>query len=130
MSFLNKIQSKLKSNINEEWHVLNDMSQLDEVDEKSKDGLVVLFKHSVTCGISAGAKHRIESEWENLDTPISFYYLDLLAYRPISNAIADRYQVIHQSPQIIVIKDGVAVYDTSHHKISMSDLNDALARVV
>lgn len=107
--------------------MLTDMSQLDEIDELSKNKTVVIFKHSTTCGISAGAKSRLEMDWTSLEGDVAFYYLDLLTYRPISNEIASRYGVRHESPQIIIINGGTASYDTSHHRISVGDLNKALS---
>ncbi|TNF08335.1 MAG: DUF2847 family protein, partial [Bacillota bacterium] len=45
------------------------------------------------------------------------YFLDLLNHRDVSNEIANRFQVVHQSPQLILIKNGVAVYNASHSEI-------------
>ena len=42
------------------------------------------------------------------------YFLDLISYRNVSNAIADEFGVLHQSPQILVVKDGKCIYDDSH----------------
>jgi len=108
------------------WNILNDIQQLDEIDTLSKDRPVVLFKHSTTCGISSGAKYRLETDWDSFPEDAVFYYLDLLSYRPISNEIAERYQVTHQSPQVIIIKDGKAVFNNSHHAINISDLADKI----
>jgi len=105
-----------------DWKVLNNITQLDQIDQASADHPVVLFKHSVTCGISSGAKYRLETDWASFPENAEFYYLDLLAHRPISNEIARRYGVTHQSPQIIVIKDGKAQYDTSHHAINIGSI--------
>lgn len=126
MSILNRIKDSITAAINDNWSDLTNINELDKVDELSKDKPVILFKHSVTCGISSGAKYRLESDWKDLSHDVHFYYLDLLAHRNISNAIAERYNVVHQSPQILIIKDGVSVYDTSHHRISINDVNDAL----
>ncbi len=122
MGFLDRLKASQSAGISD-WDMLTSIDQLDAIDQLSKDKTVVLFKHSTTCGISAGAKTRLESEWSDLNGEIQFYYLDLLSYRPISNEIASRYSVRHESPQIVVIKDGVAVHNSSHHSISISDLN-------
>lgn len=121
MGFLDRLKASQATGV-ESWKTLEDISQLDQIAEDSKNKTVVLFKHSVTCGISAGAKNRLESRWDLVKTDIDFYYLDLLSHRDISNAIADRWGVRHQSPQIVVIKGNKAVYDTSHGSISASDL--------
>ena len=125
MGFLDRLKASQSSGMSD-WKMLTDISQLDEIDQTSKEKTVVIFKHSTTCGISAGAKSRLEMNWTGLEVEIDFYYLDLLSYRPISNEIASRYGVRHESPQIIVINNSKASYDTSHHRISVGDLNKAL----
>ncbi len=114
--------------IHKDWRVLNDLKQLDVIDEESKQTTIVLFKDSTTCGISASVKYRLEGDWAQLDSNVTLYYLDLLSYRPISNAIAERYGVVHQSPQIIIVKGGRAVYNISHHRISVPDLNQNIVK--
>ncbi|MEL6865462.1 MAG: bacillithiol system redox-active protein YtxJ [Bacteroidota bacterium] len=127
MGLLDRMMNR-NSNIHRDWKTIDQLDQLDAIIEQSKDRPVVLFKHSTTCGISAMSKHQLEQRWDFKEEELDFYYLDLLRYRPISNAIADRLSVIHQSPQIILLKDGKAVYSTSHHKISVADLRAAMAR--
>ena len=121
MGFLDRLKASQATGV-ESWKTLEDISQLDQISKDSISKTVVLFKHSVTCGISAGAKNRLESQWDLVKTDIDFYYLDLLSHRDISSAIADRWGVRHQSPQIVVIKDDKAIYNTSHGSISASDL--------
>lgn len=102
--------------ISENWHVLESIEVLDKVEKESYNLPVVLFKHSVRCGISAYAEERLKNL--HVDDSFQFYYLDLINYREVSNEIAKRFGVIHQSPQILVIKDGKATFTTSHHMIS------------
>lgn len=64
--------------------------------------------------------HRLERD--EVPAVADFYFLDLLKYRPISSAIAERFQVHHESPQIIVIKNGEVVYDESHMSIQMQEI--------
>ena len=89
--------------------------------QESFEHPVLVFKHSTRCSISRMALRQFETDW-NLDGKITPFFLDLLEYRPISNAIAERLGVVHQSPQVIVIKDGQAVYDASHEAIQVSAL--------
>ena len=89
--------------------------------QESFEHPVLVFKHSTRCSISRMALRQFETDW-NLDGKITPYFLDLLEYRPISNAIAERLGVVHQSPQVIVIKEGLAVYDASHEAIQVSAL--------
>lgn len=108
------------------WNILTTEEQLDKAIALSEEKPVVLFKHSIRCGTSLHAKHKLESEWSNLKDEIEFYYLDLLQYRNISNKIAHELNVIHQSPQIILVKNGRVVFSASHQAVSVDAINKAL----
>src|ERR1700744_6519155 len=107
------------------WIQLTNEQQLDKVKEESREQPVVIFKHSTRCSISSMAKNRLDRE-----TPpqnVLFYYLDLLQYRPISNKIAEDFHVHHQSPQILIIKNGECTYEESHNGIDMRDIAEQIA---
>lgn len=103
-----------------EWISLLEMSQLDDIVTRSHQRLQVIFKHSSRCSVSSMVLNRLEREQAPDD--IDFYYLDLLSFRSISNTIADRFQVHHESPQIIVFKNGDVIYDESHMAIQMDEI--------
>lgn len=96
------------------------MGQLDTIVTRSHQQLQVIFKHSTRCSVSSMVLNRLERE--QVPANIDFYFLDLLSYRPISNAIAERFQVHHESPQVIVLKNGEVVYDESHMAIQMDEI--------
>ena len=128
MSFLKNIfgsteEENPKSNI--KWDLLTQLNQLDEMVEVSATLPVLVFKHSTRCSISRMALKQFEREFD-LQGKVVPYFLDLLTYRPISNEIASRFNVVHQSPQLIVIKNGEAVYDASHSEIQVEDLKQFL----
>lgn len=102
------------------WIDLKDVQQLKQINEQSAQHPVVIFKHSTRCSISNMAKSRLEREPAPANT--SFYYLDLLKHRDISNKIAEDYHVYHESPQVLVIKNGECTYDESHNGISMKEI--------
>ena len=104
------------------WHVLSEMKQLDEIAEQSKTKTVAIFKHSTTCGISKMALRNFERNYSLTDGQMKLYYLDLKAYRNVSDEVGYKFQVIHQSPQLIVVKNGVAVAHASHHSIQAEEL--------
>jgi bacillithiol system protein YtxJ len=104
------------------WISLTDANQLQEIKEKSKEKPQVIFKHSTRCSISSMAKGRLERA--SAPQEADFYYLDLIGYRSISNKVAEEFNVYHESPQILVIKDGKCVYDESHASISMDEIKD------
>lgn len=101
-----------------DWITVTSKEDLDTLLEASTEKPQIIFKDSLTCGISAHAKDKLQRGYDLLQGKAGFYYLDLLTYRPISNLIAQELQVTHQSPQIIVVKDRKAVYTTSHHAIN------------
>lgn len=104
------------------WHELVDMDQLDKIVEESGNKPIVIFKHSTRCGISRGVLKIFERNYSLTDEQLKLYFLDLLAHRDISNEIAKRFQVQHESPQILVIINGKVVHHDSHHSIEASDL--------
>ncbi|MEG1026832.1 MAG: bacillithiol system redox-active protein YtxJ [Flavobacterium sp.] len=103
------------------WKVLEHRDQIDEIKEASHNKLQLIFKHSTRCIISKMALKNFENDFL-LHDAIDAYYLDLISYRNISNEIADTFAVEHQSPQILLIKDGVAVYGASHESIDANVL--------
>ncbi len=105
------------------WIPLTSIEELDEIKEKSKEKTQAIFKHSTRCGISSMVIRQLESEYD-LDTNADVYYLDLLKHRPISLAIAEKFKVMHQSPQLIVLKGGKVIYHDSHHSISAKEIVD------
>ena len=108
------------------WIPLTDLNQLETIKDLSFTTPQVILKHSTTCSISKMALARMERS-EAPDS-IQFYYLDLLNYRPISNAIAEKFNVYHESPQILLIKNGECVYDESHYGIMMDELLEQVAQ--
>lgn len=99
------------------WNSLTSEAQLDELREASFTKPQLIFKHSVSCGISAHVRHYLEDSTADLQKPMDLHYLDLLRYRPVSNAIASIFRVPHQSPQVIVLKDGEVIHTASHMAI-------------
>ena len=104
------------------WIVLTEERQLEEIKEKSEQQPVVIFKHSTRCSISSMAKNRLEREKPQGD--VLFFFLDLVRYRAISNKIAADFRVHHESPQVLLIKNGECTYEESHNGISMQDITE------
>jgi bacillithiol system protein YtxJ len=107
------------------WIPLTDLGQLNEIISSSNEKPVVIFKHSTRCIVSRTALKQFENEFD-LESEIDAYFLDLLAHRDISNKIASRFGVYHQSPQLLLIKDGKSVYDVSHSDIDAGELKGKL----
>ncbi len=129
MSFLNNLfgnsdkQTPITSKIN--WISLTDLGQLNEIITLSNEKPVLIFKHSTRCSISRMALKQFENEFD-LQAKVTPYFLDLLEFRSISNEIATRFNVMHQSPQLLLIRDGIAIYDVSHDSIDAQELKGKL----
>lgn len=103
------------------WINLNSLSQLNEIEEKSKTKTQVIFKHSTRCGISRMVMNQFVEAYD-VDANLDLYYLDLLSYRVVSNEVGYQFQVMHESPQLLIIKNGVTVAHASHGGINDLDL--------
>lgn len=104
------------------WHRLTSLEQLQTITQESKGKPVAIFKHSTRCGISRMVMNQFESSYDLTDDQLKLYYLDLLSFRDVSDEVGYKFQVMHQSPQLIIIKNGTAVAHASHHGIQASTL--------
>ena len=105
------------------WNALTSLEQLKTIEEESKGKPVAIFKHSTRCGISRMVINQFESSYDLTDDQLKLYYLDLLSFRDVSDEVGYKFQVMHQSPQLIVIKNGTAVAHASHNGIQASSLH-------
>lgn len=104
------------------WHSIQDEDDLQNAIDLSYQQPVMIFKHSTRCPVSFMAKRKVESTWPFADEAFIPFYLDLISFRALSQKIAESLQVEHQSPQIIVVKDGKAAYSASHQFIDPEEL--------
>src|SRR5690554_94611 len=105
------------------WKKLEHIAQIEAIKKESEQQPVMIFKHSTRCSISAMAWDRLRRNWKPEDSEkIRPYFLDLITYRDISNAIAEEFHVYHESPQVIVIKKGKSTYASSHMGINYKDI--------
>lgn len=104
------------------WNTLESIDDLDVAEQRSFLKTIVLFKHSTRCSVSRFVLKQFESIYSIPEEQMDIYFLDLIAFRAVSNEIASRYNVTHQSPQLIVLKEGKAIYDVSHESIDANVL--------
>ncbi len=102
------------------WIALTSEAQLQELISASATTPQLIFKHSTRCGISSMAKSRLERKEQ--PAGIDFYFLDLLKYRNLSQQVASTFKISHESPQVLLIKNGQCVYDESHSGITMDEI--------
>ncbi|MES2448640.1 MAG: bacillithiol system redox-active protein YtxJ [Bacteroidota bacterium] len=107
-----------------QWTSLTDTAQLDEI--KKQSGYSVIFKHSTRCSVSLMAKRGFESDWDVIPENTALYFLDLISHRDISAQIAELFQVHHESPQVLLIKDGECIFDASHSDISADEIAESI----
>lgn len=107
------------------WVKLENLQQLQDI--KSNAGYSVIFKHSTRCSISMMAKKRVDMDLDDLPVTVKPYFLDLIAHRDVSNQIAELFQVHHESPQLLLIKDGECILDQSHGEISIEETLELIA---
>ncbi|MFV0564505.1 MAG: bacillithiol system redox-active protein YtxJ [Flavobacteriaceae bacterium] len=104
------------------WIALENLSQLSAIAEASKSKTQLIFKHSTRCGISRMVKKQFENDYNITANQADLYYLDLLNHRDISNEIAARFSVHHESPQLLVIKNEKVSAHASHGSINDLDI--------
>lgn len=128
MSFLDKLfGSSEDQNAGSKltWIALEHIDQLDMIIQNSWKKPVLIFKHSTRCIISKSALKSFENEFDFKDK-ITLFFLDLLKYRSISNEVSETFVITHQSPQILLIKNGVVIYHASHESIDAKKLEQYL----
>ncbi len=103
------------------WLPLSTIDQLETIADQSKTKTQLIFKHSTRCGISRMVMNQFVSAYD-LDVNADLHYLDLLNYREVSNEVGYKFQVMHQSPQLLVLRNGVVVAHASHGAINEMDL--------
>ncbi len=106
------------------WIPLESLEQLEEIESFSIDNTVLVFKHSTRCGVSSMVKRQFEKSLHENTRQMKLYYLDLISYREISNEIASRFNIRHQSPQLLLLKNGKVFDHASHHSILDVDLSN------
>jgi len=106
------------------WIPLTNLEQLESIG--NIEGYSVIFKHSTRCSVSMMAKKRFEHDWDAIPEGTSVFFLDLISNREVSNTIAEKFSVHHESPQLLLIKNGECIYETSHGEISAEDLAEQI----
>jgi bacillithiol system protein YtxJ len=107
-----------------QWNIINSEQAVDLALQDSHTQTILIFKHSTTCPISGIAKMRLEGDWD-LDS-LPTYYIDVKSARPASLYLAETVDVRHESPQVIIVDKGEAIYDVSHLDISLAEVKDGL----
>jgi len=108
---------------------LNDIEDLARALDESDRRPVLIFKRSNSCPISTKAYSQFLSFLEQADSNVSYNLVTVQEARDVSNEIASRLRLEHQSPQAILIRKGRTVWNASHFAITVESLSDAVAAV-
>ena len=112
-----------------DWVKLDNENAIEQVKTESSEKPIVIFKGSTRCSISATALGRLEISWNKEEMKdVSFYYLDLLSFQPLSKKIAETFKVGHESPQILIISKGTCIYHASHMSISYQEIKNQISQ--
>jgi bacillithiol system protein YtxJ len=105
---------------------LADLAALEAVIAESLQRPVLIFKHSRTCGISCEAFDELHAHVAEGGAEASYNVITVQNSRGVSDAAASRFGVRHETPQAILLKDGVPVWNASHFRITADELRRAL----
>jgi bacillithiol system protein YtxJ len=109
------------------WNNLTTATQIEELKQLSNEKPILIFKHSTRCSVSSMSLDRLVRNWKATDSDkIAPYFLDLIANRSLSNQVEKEFGIPHESPQVIILKEGKAIYDNSHYGISYQDIMEQL----
>ena len=105
------------------WLSLSSEEQLEDIDQQSREGPgIAIYKHSTRCFVSSMARSRLEQHWDELPDGMPVYFVDILSHRAVSRAIAQHYQVRHESPQLLLIRHGQCIRHVSHEEVDPAAL--------
>lgn len=111
------------------WKSIQSTQDVLAIDERSHQVPCLIFKHSTSCPISSLAKMRLEGDWDFPQDELEVYFLDLLSYRSVSRFISEHFAVHHESPQVLLIRDGICTYDNSHLDINVAEIHESYDEV-
>lgn len=103
---------------------VDSLEGLERLVAQSHERPVILFKHSLTCGISNGVYRIVSQVRADVNVVV------IQTHRDLSNAIATMTGIRHESPQAIVLRDGKPVYHASHYDIEAEHIEESLASTV
>lgn len=105
---------------------MQEITRTDEMEHLFSAPTALLFKHSTRCPISARALGEVEALLDRVpDAPV--FRVDVNAQQALSDQVAERTGVTHESPQVILLRDGQPEWDASRMEINAGELIDRLS---
>ena len=131
MSFIEVLKNMFSQNgtkTAEEWNILDTKSAVDEAVRKSENKPQMIYKHSGRCSVCVFAKSNLERNIEEISEAADVNFVDVIASREVSNYIAEKLDVRHESPQAILLKHGEVIWHNSHGSVKSAGILEALSR--
>lgn len=110
----------------EQWNSLTTKEQIQDLIEASERRLQLIYKHSHTCGICLVTKEDLENNFGRISKKAAMNFVNVIKERAVSNAIAGKLDVRHESPQVLVVKNGTCFWNESHYSIKADEIMDVL----
>lgn len=107
------------------WTPITSIEQLETILNQQR--IAVLFKHSTRCIVSKTALKQFEKNHQTPTEKVGFYFLDLIKHRNISLAVAEKTNILHQSPQLIIWHNGTVLHHANHNEIINVAVADCLS---
>lgn len=124
MGFFDKIfKTEKNQTLNNRFEILNQEKTVSDLIDESKKTFVLIFKHSPRCGISSMVLNQFKNQIPS-DTKAKFYLLNVIQNRDFSSQLAKDLNVVHESPQLIVLKDAQVINESSHSAINRLNFGD------
>ena len=108
---------------------LHDVHSLDAAIAESCERPVLLFKHSRFCGVSCEALDELQSHIDGGPGEVAYKMITVQTHRPVSDAVAQRLGLRHETPQAILLRNGKVIWNASHFRITAKQLDQALPKV-
>jgi bacillithiol system protein YtxJ len=105
---------------------LSHIAELDAAIAESSERLVLLFKHSRTCGISCEALDELHAHVQDAQAPVGYKLITVQSHRQLANEAAARLGVRHETPQAILLRNGRPIWSASHFRITKQQLDQAI----
>lgn len=110
-----------------DWQMLDSEEKVTKIIALSESKPQIILKHSISCPTSAMVKSRLERS--PVIEQADYYLLDLWHNRSVSDLVAHRFGVRHESPQILIIRDGHCVYYESHYGITADAIKSSITAI-
>jgi bacillithiol system protein YtxJ len=107
---------------------IHGIDELDRALTESRRRPLLLFKHSYSCGVSAEALDELLAHLSEERADASYAMVTVQTHRDVSNAIAAKLGVRHETPQALLVRDGRVVWTASHFRVNAAALGKALAQ--